>query len=96
MSAAKSDDVTSPLAMPFAAPVDAVEEWDAGALGCGELVLELRKKLRRVPGHVLKVIALDPAAPIDLPAWCRLTHNELIDHDPGAHAFWIRSRQNWS
>jgi tRNA 2-thiouridine synthesizing protein A len=78
------------------APIGATDEWDAGELGCGELVLELRKKLRRIPGGVLKVVALDPAAPIDLPAWCRLTRNELVDHDPRTHAFWIRSRLDWS
>lgn len=77
-------------------PPDALAEWDAGELGCGELVLELRKRLRRHPGGVLKVVALDPGAPIDLPAWCRLTRNELVDHDPRAHAFWIRSRTDWS
>jgi tRNA 2-thiouridine synthesizing protein A len=72
------------------------EMWDAGDLGCGPLVLELRKRLRKMPGRVLKVTALDPAAPIDLPAWCRLTNNELIAHDDAMKSFWIKSRTNWS
>jgi tRNA 2-thiouridine synthesizing protein A len=75
---------------------DATEEWNAGDLGCGELVLELRKKLRLIPGQVLKVTALDPAAPIDLPAWCRLTNNTLIYHDAASRSFWIRSRMDWN
>ena len=49
-----------------------------------------------MPGRVLKVTALDPAAPIDLPAWCRLTSNELVWHDANSKAFWIKSRLKWS
>ena len=71
------------------------DSWHAGDLGCGELVIELRKRLRRMPGQVLKITALDPAAPIDLPAWCRLTNNPLVRHDAAEKQFWIRSRLNW-
>jgi hypothetical protein len=31
--------------------------WDAGDLGCGELVMYLRVRLRAMPGKVLKLIA---------------------------------------
>lgn len=72
------------------------DEWNAGHLGCGPLVLELRKKMKTMPGRVLRVIALDIAAPIDIPAWCRLTRNELLAHDPATQSFWIRSRTDWS
>lgn len=72
------------------------DEWNAGELGCGTLVLDLRKRLRAMPGRVLKVIALDIGAPQDLPAWCRLTHNELLHHDPETRSFWIRSRMDWT
>jgi tRNA 2-thiouridine synthesizing protein A len=51
---------------------------DAGDLGCGDLVLELRNRLRALqPGAVLAVRATDPAAPIDLPAWCGLCGHTL-------------------
>jgi tRNA 2-thiouridine synthesizing protein A len=54
-------------------------EWDAGDLGCGELVLALRGRLRALPpGQVLKLVALDPGARADIPAWCRLTDHELV------------------
>ena len=43
-------------------PVRESTSWDAGALGCGELVLELRNRMRAMPGGVLKVIATDPGA----------------------------------
>jgi tRNA 2-thiouridine synthesizing protein A len=71
-------------------------EWDAADMGCGPLVLELRKRLRAMPGRVLKVAARDPGAALDLPAWCRLTANDLLHHDADNRCFWIRSRTVWS
>lgn len=57
---------------------DIVSQWNAGDLACGDLVLALRRRLNELPpGSVLEVIALDPAAPEDLPAWCRLTGHTL-------------------
>jgi tRNA 2-thiouridine synthesizing protein A len=56
--------------------------WDAGDLGCGELVLELRSRLQGLPaGTLVAVIARDPGAPADLPAWCRMTGHDLVWHD---------------
>jgi tRNA 2-thiouridine synthesizing protein A len=58
-------------------PADA--EWDAGDLGCGELVLALRGRMQLLrPGQVLKLTALDPGARADVPAWCRLTGHPLV------------------
>ncbi|WP_142850411.1 sulfurtransferase TusA family protein [Telmatospirillum sp. J64-1] len=71
------------------------EEWDAGTMGCGELLLELRNRLKQIPGRTIKLVALDPGAPEDIPAWCRLTRNELLRHEPETGAFWIRSRSEW-
>lgn len=76
--------------------IAADEEWDAGNLGCGELVLELRKKLRAMPGGTMKVISLDAGAPEDLPAWCRLTGNELLHSDSATKSYWIKSRLQWT
>lgn len=70
-------------------------EWNAGDLGCGPLVLELRLKLKAMPGKVMRVIALDPGAPEDIPAWCRITNNPLLHHDVEAKSYLIRSRENW-
>ena len=56
--------------------------WDAGDLGCGELVLELRMRLHAMrPGQVLRLTARDPGAPLDLPAWCRMTGHTLVSHE---------------
>jgi len=53
--------------------------WDAGQMSCGDLVLALRLRLDKLsPGDVLQVTARDPAAPQDLPAWCRLTGHRLL------------------
>ncbi len=57
--------------------------WDAGAIGCGELALALRLKLLPLPpGSVIRVTATDPAAPEDIPAWCRLTGHTLVTESP--------------
>ena len=54
-------------------------EWDAGDMGCGDLVLELRARIEPLaPGHVLKLTARDPGAPADIPAWCRMTGHALL------------------
>lgn len=66
--------------------------WDAGDMGCGELVLELRRRLRAMrPAEVLKLIAQDPGAREDLPAWCRLTGHRLVD---ASHPiYWIQRKE---
>jgi tRNA 2-thiouridine synthesizing protein A len=57
--------------------------WDAGGMGCGELVFELMVRLRALaPRQILKLTATDPGAPHDLPAWCRMTGNRLVRAEP--------------
>lgn len=71
-------------AAPAGAPQTAAPTatYDAGDLGCGDLVLELRLQLRALPpGAVLAVVARDPAAPVDLPAWCGLVGHTLLSAD---------------
>ena len=54
-------------------------EWDAGDLGCGDLVLELRARMEPLAtGRILKLTARDPGAPADIPAWCRMTGHALV------------------
>ena len=67
------------------------DDWDAGEMGCGELVLELRARVERLrPGDVLRLIARDPGAPADLPAWCRLTGHRLV---AGQHPVYLIERK---
>lgn len=68
-------------------------EWDAGDLACGELVLELLTRMRALrPGAVLKLTATDPAARIDIAAWCRITKNPLVAKSPPV--FFIQRKEN--
>ena len=54
-------------------------EWDAGDMGCGDLVLELKRRVEGLPpGATLRLRATDPGAPADLPAWCRMTGHALV------------------
>ena len=67
------------------------EQWDAGDLGCGDLLLSLRFRLKAMqPGQIIRVRALDPGAPQDLPAWCRLTGESLVHHDARHQHYYIR------
>ena len=51
-------------------------------MGCGQLVVELRRRLLQMkPGEKLEVIAQSPGAPADLPAWCRMTGHTLVSAD---------------
>ena len=68
-------------------------EWDAGDMGCGDLLVELRSQLAALgPGRTLKVIARDPGAVEDLPAWCRLTGHFLVLASPPTYV--IKARQS--
>jgi len=67
-------------------------EWDAGDMGCGELVLELYLRLKSMkPGQLLKLTAQDPGAPEDLPAWCRLTGHRLVSSEHPV--YWIQRKE---
>ncbi|MEZ6096425.1 MAG: hypothetical protein R3C03_19720 [Pirellulaceae bacterium] len=56
--------------------------FDGGETGCGELLLDLLLHIRSQPhSAIVKVRALDPGAPLEIPAWCRLTGNRLLSDD---------------
>ena len=69
------------------------DEWDAGDMGCGEILIMLRSRMQQLePGEVLKLTARDLGAPEDLPAWCRLTGRRLVRaHHPN---YWIEQRRS--
>ena len=55
-------------------------DFDGGTTGCGELLLDLLLYMKRqAPGTEVTVRALDPGAPLEIPAWCRMTQHELIE-----------------
>lgn len=56
-----------------------MKRWEAGELGCGQLVFELARRLQEIaPGDTLEVVTHESGAPTDLPAWCRMTGHTLI------------------
>ncbi|MCC6437387.1 MAG: sulfurtransferase TusA family protein [Acidimicrobiales bacterium] len=63
--------------------LEVADGWDAGDLGCGELVIVLRARLAALrPGQVFQLLATDPGVRHDLPAWAGLTGHRLAHADP--------------
>ncbi|MET9080848.1 sulfurtransferase TusA family protein [Streptomyces sp. NPDC004237] len=58
---------------------------DGIGLLCVTLLLRLRKAIEgAAPGTVVPVVATDPAAPLDLHAWCHMTGHVYLGSVPGA------------
>lgn len=90
---ALGDELPRPQPVEDGAALEPDERFDAGDMSCGDLVLALRLRLARMrPGQVIEVLASDPSAGADLPAWCGLTRNELAK--AAAPRFWIRRRED--
>jgi tRNA 2-thiouridine synthesizing protein A len=68
---------------------------DGGDRSCVRLLLELRGRLAALPaGTIVHLIASDPAAPLDLAAWCHMTGHTYLgpvtaghDGTPGAPVY---------
>ncbi|MET9290999.1 sulfurtransferase TusA family protein [Streptomyces sp. NPDC003077] len=57
---------------------------DGTGLLCVTLLLRLRKQINDAPpGTLVHIIATDPAAPLDLPAWCHMTGHTYLGPVPG-------------
>lgn len=57
-------------------------ELDCRGLPCPRPIIELAKALPGVEiGDLLAVVADDPAARHDVPAWCRLRRQEYVGQD---------------
>ncbi|MFF4603663.1 sulfurtransferase TusA family protein [Streptomyces sp. NPDC001339] len=69
-----------------AAPIPAADlTVDGTGLLCVSLLLRLRKRIDGAPaGTVVYVITTDPAAPLDLPAWCHMTGHHYLGPVPDA------------
>jgi tRNA 2-thiouridine synthesizing protein A len=58
---------------------------DGGDCACARLLLELRDRIASLPaGTIIHLTASDPAAPIDLPAWCHLSGHAYLGAIPAA------------
>ncbi len=57
---------------------------DLADLGCGDLAIALMKAMNELEsGQLAEIVAKDEGAANDIPAWCRLTGNELISGPSG-------------
>jgi len=67
---------------------------DCRSMRCPQPVIELARRIADVPaGGVVAVLADDPAAATDVPAWCRLRGHEYLgadDAEPGASSYLVR------
>jgi len=60
-------------------PEPSVVHVDGGDLGCARLLVLLRARALELPaGTVVHLTTSDPVAPIDLPAWCRMTGHVML------------------
>ena len=82
---------TSPQAHPFEPAV----RFDGGDLDCGSgLLLQIRRHIDPLDsGQLLEIRSTEPSVAEDLPAWCRMTGNELVstrhDQNLGSWSFLI-------
>lgn len=68
--------------MPDRHPYQPADSFDGGDLDCGNgLLLLIRKHIDPLtPGQLLEILSTEASVVEDLPAWCRLTGNDLVSH----------------
>ena len=65
-------------------------EVDSRGRRCPLPIIDLARRMPSVPvGAVVRVLADDPAAANDIPAWCRMKEQEYLG-SPAANAFEVR------
>ncbi len=64
--------------------------FDGGDLDCGGgLLLLIRRNIDPLErGQLLEILSTEPTVEIELPAWCRMTKNDLVS--------WTKSGNQWS
>jgi TusA-related sulfurtransferase len=75
--------------------MDADATLDLGAAGCGDMTPLIRGRLRELTsGQTLEVLSEEPAAHEGIPAWSRMTGNELVHVERGEtnSRFYIRKK----
>jgi tRNA 2-thiouridine synthesizing protein A len=75
-------------------PASQEVELDCRELRCPLPVIELARHLTDVEvGGRVAVVTLDPAARVDVPAWCRMKDQEYAGEDEAADGtprYWVR------
>lgn len=63
------------------------DEFDGGDETCGRVIINLYTYMKdQLPGTRILVISRDMGAPNELPAWCRMTKNSLLEQ---AHPYYL-------
>lgn len=74
-------------------PYPPKDSFNGGDLDCGNgLLLLIRKHIDPLaPGELLEIVSRDSTVEVDLPSWCNLTKNELINvhTEPGLWRFLV-------
>lgn len=61
-------------------------ELDCRGLLCPLPVIQLAKRITDVEvGETVTILADDPAAATDIPAWCRMRSHELVEAENGRY-----------
>lgn len=88
------DDGAGPVGRPAGASGDGagpVEVLDCRGQRCPLPVIALARRLPELPvGTVLRVLADDPAAAVDIPAWCRMRAQEFVTTTPDGPGYEVR------
>ena len=59
--------------------LDAKKVIDTGCLSCAALYPKIKNELETLDkGEVFEIISNSPASSKDIPAWCRMTGNEIV------------------
>jgi tRNA 2-thiouridine synthesizing protein A len=75
---------------------DGDPEIDARGLSCPMPVIELARAVEAQPvGAVVRLVATDPAAKVDVPVWCRMQRQGLrsATEDEGAWTFLVEKQR---
>ncbi len=73
--------------------VEANEVIDTSGLNCPLPVLKAKKAIKSIDvGAVLKIISTDPGSKKDIPAWARVTGQELLEEteEGGKYVFYVK------
>lgn len=77
--------MTGPECSPEDGPEVRTKELDCRDLPCPRPIIELARALGSVAvGDLLAVVARDPAARHDVPAWCRIRGQEFVGETAAA------------
>lgn len=83
------------MTQPTAHPYPPSASFDGGDLDCGNgLLLLIRQHIDPLdPGQLLEIVSVEPTVETDLPSWCRLTSNELVNiHRDGPRRHFLVSK----